>query len=124
MFRALKRLTPRAVGELLKSDDAKLEEWARKLAAVFLWVAGDEGEVTVNAGRVWHAEPASLVGPPEPAAGRPGAPDGGDSLGEVDPRGLLGDGLYEEIRSLGSEEDDPRLETEVPGPVAAERAVG
>jgi len=45
MFRALKRLTPRAVGELLKSPDAKLEEWSRSLAAVFLWVAGEEGEV-------------------------------------------------------------------------------
>jgi hypothetical protein len=115
MFRALKRLTPRAVGELLKSPDAKLEEWSRSLASVFLWVAGDEGEVQVHAGRIWHAEPGAGLDAPEPETQRPGSTDGGDALGQVDLGRLLGDELYDSVQVLGGEEDDPRHQAALSG---------
>ena len=118
MFRALKRLTPRAVGELLKSPDAKLEEWSRNLAQVFLWVAGDEGEVKVHAGRIWHAERGAALVTLEPSTERPGTPDGGNEIGEVDLGGLLGGELYGAVQELGSAPDDSRYETALQGAMA------
>ena len=118
MFRALKRLTPRAVGELLKSPDAKLEEWSRSLAAVFLWVAGEEGEVQVHAGRIWHIERGAALVALEPSTERPGAPDRGDEIGEVNISRLLGSELYDDVRELGRSEDDPRHETTLQGAMA------
>src|ERR1039458_4497166 len=118
MFRALKRLTPRAVGELLKSPDAKLEEWSRNLAQVFLWVAGDEGEVKVHAGRIWHAERGAALVALEPSTERPGTPDGGNEVGEVNISRLLGSELYDDVRELGRSEDDPRYKTTLPGSMA------
>jgi hypothetical protein len=118
MFRALKRLTPLAVGELLKSPDAKLEEWSRSLAAVFLWVAGEEGEVQVHAGRIWHIERGAALVALEPSEERPGAPDRGDEIGEVNISRLLGSELYDDVRELGRSEDDPRHETTLQGAMA------
>jgi hypothetical protein len=118
MFRALKRLTPRAVGELLKSPDAKLEEWSRSLAAVFLWVAGEEGEVQVHAGRIWHIERGAALDALEPPTERPGTPDGGDEVGQVNVRGLLGGELYDSVQELGRPEDDPGHETALQGAMA------